>query len=149
MTQSKEVQQCQKHQGPITTIMTWALMVLVSGVLVAAPGWAGDKGKHHGHDPEKKLQKLTKKLELTEEQQAKVKPILEQKHQQLQALHKQMKEIRMNARAQIEAELTPEQVAKLKELRDKHKQCKEGKKGKHGKKHKKNYEDHEKGMHHD
>ncbi|GJL52025.1 periplasmic heavy metal sensor [Candidatus Nitrospira salsa] len=149
MTQSKEVQRCQKHQGPITTIMTWALMVLVSGVLVAAPGWAGDKGKHHGHDPEKKLQKLTKKLELTEEQQAKVKPILEQKHQQLQALHKQMKEIRMNARAQIEAELTPEQVGKLKELRDKHKQCKEGKKGKHGKKHKKNYEDHEKGMHHD
>jgi len=116
-------------------------MMLVSGVLVAAPGWAGDKGSHHGHDPEKKLQKLTKKLELTEEQQAKIKPILEQKHEQLQALHKQMKDVRMNAQAQVEAQLTPEQVEKLKELREKHKQCKGKKKGKHGKKYNKDHHD--------
>ncbi|GJL63210.1 MAG: hypothetical protein NPIRA04_18640 [Nitrospirales bacterium] len=42
--------------------------------LGGAPGWAEDKRKHHGHDPEKKLQTLTEKLELTEGQQAKIKP---------------------------------------------------------------------------
>ncbi|WP_447968052.1 periplasmic heavy metal sensor [Nitrospira sp. M1] len=141
MTQINEVQQRQQYQGKIKTFMMWAVLVLVSGVLVAAPGWAGGKGKHHGHDPEKKLQKLTEKLELTEEQQAKVKPILEQKHQQLQELHKQMKEVRMNARAQIEAQLTPEQVGKFKELGKKRKQSKKGKKGKHGKKHKNEHSD--------
>ncbi len=141
MTQNNDNQQHQKQQGYMRTFMIWALMALVSGMLVAAPGWAGDKGKHYGHDPEKKLQKLTKKLELTEAQQAKIKPILEKKHHQLQELHKQKKEIKKNARAQLEAELTPVQVEKLNELRDKHKQCKEGGKGKHGKKHKKDHHD--------
>lgn len=118
-----------------------AFVVLVSGMLVVAPGWAGGKGKHHGHDPEKKMQKLTKKLGLSEEQQAKVKPILEQKHQKMQELHNQMKQVRKDAQAQIEAQLTPEQVDKYKHMREKYKQGKKKGKGKHGKKHKKDHHD--------
>ncbi|GJL63209.1 MAG: hypothetical protein NPIRA04_18630 [Nitrospirales bacterium] len=59
-----------------------------------------------------------------------------------------MKDVRMNARAQIEAEFTSKQVEKPKERRNKHKQCKEGEKVITGKS-RKNYKDHEKDMPYD
>ena len=143
MEKLNEVQRRQEHLAKMKVFVMWTLMVLVSGVLIAAPGWAGGKGKHYGHDPEKKLQKLTKRLGLSEEQQGKVKSILEEKHHKLQELHKQMKEVRKNARAQIEAQLTPEQVQKFKKHRDKRKHGKKGGMGKHGKKHKKKHSGHD------
>jgi len=109
--------------------------------MFAVPGWSGEGKHHHKHNPEKQLKKLTKRLGLTEAQQVKIKPILEQKAQQLNALHQQMKDVRQNSRAQIESELTPEQIATFKELREKRKERREahkeknekGKKGKHKK----------------
>ncbi len=139
MTQLNEFPANREHVRKMKTIVMGALVLLVSGLLVVTPGLAGGKGKHHGHNPEKKLQKLTKRLGLSKEQQAKVKPILEQKHHKLQELHKQMKQVRKNARAQIEELLNPEQVEKYQHMREKYKQGKKNGKGKHGKKHKRGH----------
>ena len=106
--------------------------------------WAG--GDRHGykHDPKSKIERMTKKLDLTQEQQDKILPILEDKHQKMEALHNQMKEVRQNAMSQIEAQLNPEQQEKyrkakeerkekMKEYKEKYKKGKGHGKGKHGK----------------
>lgn len=115
------------------------LTLVFCALVFAVPGWSGEGKPHHKHNPEKQLKKLTKQLGLTEEQQVKIKPILEQKAQQLNALHLQMKEVRQHSRAQIESELTPDQVATFKELREKRKERREAHKEKHKKHHKKKH----------
>ena len=130
-----------------------AVLILASFSLVfTATGWTGGNGHRHDHNPEKQLKKLTERLGLTEAQQAKVKPLLEQKAQQLGALHQQMKDVRQKTRAQIEAELTPEQISTFKEFREKRKAHKEAHKEKHGKgykgKHKKGGQDKHEDDHH-
>ena len=87
---------------------------------------------------------MTKKLDLTQEQQNKILPILQDKHQKMEPLYNQMKDIRQNAMSQVEALLTPAQQKKFqkakedrkekrKKYKGKHKQCKDHKKEKHGK----------------
>ena len=103
----------------------------------AAP--AGNGGGHNKADKagKERGQKFLKELNLTDEQQAKVAPILEkakadakaikadeslskkQRHQQLEALHE-------TTNQQLQAVLTPEQFQKLQQIRAEHK-------GKHGK----------------
>ena len=106
--------------------------------------WADGGGHGYKHDPQSQLEKMTKKLELTKEQQEKILPILQGKHEKMEALHKQMKEMRENAMSQIEAQLTPEQQEKfrkareerkekMKEYKEKHEKGKGHEKGKHGK----------------
>ena len=63
------------------------------------------------------LERMTKKLDLTQEQQDKILPILQDKHQKMEALHNQMKEMRQNAMSQIEAQLNPEQQEKFRKAR--------------------------------
>jgi Spy/CpxP family protein refolding chaperone len=117
-------------------------MLTVALSLSGAVAWADEDGKGYGHDPKSYLEKLTKKLSLTQEQQDKILPIIEEKHQRMQGLHEQMKEIRQQAMGKIEAELTPEQQEKwkkmqeerqekMKEYQEKH--GKGDKKGEHGK----------------
>ncbi|HXZ80864.1 MAG TPA: hypothetical protein VEG30_13110 [Terriglobales bacterium] len=78
------------------------------------------------------MQMLTQKLNLTADQQAKLKPVLEQQHQQMRALRtdtsltpeqKQAKvqELRENTHNQINAILTPEQQQQFAQLRAEHK----------------------------
>jgi Spy/CpxP family protein refolding chaperone len=114
-----------------------ALMMIVALGLVASSGWAGEKGGRYGHDPKTKLEKLTKKLSLTDEQQAKILPILEEKVQKMRALREQMKEIRQQTVGRIETELTPEQVETFRKLREERHKKMEEYRGKHGKGHKK------------
>jgi periplasmic protein CpxP/Spy len=113
------------------------LMLLFASLALVAPVWAGENGHKHDHNPDKQLEKLTKRLGLSEEQQAKIKPLLEQKAQQLDALHQQMKDVRQKTRGQIEAELTPDQVKAFQEHQEKRKERKESRKEKHREKHKK------------
>jgi len=127
--------------------MSHLLMVgMVGSVLIFCAGttWADGGGHGYKHDPQSKLEHLTKKLDLTKEQQDKILPILQEKHQKMEALHNQMKEIREQAMAQVEAQLTPEQQEKfqksreerqkkMKEYKEKHKDGKGHGKGKHGK----------------
>jgi len=117
-------------------------MLAVALSLSGAAAWADEDDKGYSHDPKSRLEKLTKKLSLTQEQQDKILPIIEEKHQKMEALHEQMKEMRQAAMGKIEAELTPEQQAKwkemqeerqekMKEYKEKHGDC--DKKDKHGK----------------
>ena len=80
---------------------------------------------------------MTKKLDLTKEQQDNILPILEDKHEKMEALHKQMKEMRQNAMAQIEAQLTPDQQEKFQKAREERKEKMKEYREKHGKGHKK------------
>lgn len=145
------------RQSRVVTSMPFYMGILTlafCSFLLVSAGWTGEEGHRYGHNPEKQLKKLTKRLGLTEAQQAKIKPLLEQKVQQLQALHQQMKDVRQKTRAQIESELTPEQISAFNEFREKRKEHKEAHKEKHGKgykgKHKKGgHNAHEDGHHDD
>ena len=89
--------------------------------------------------PESRLKMLTEKLNLTEDQQAKVKPILEDESKQMKALHDdtslapadqraKMKEHHESSTENINAVLTPDQQAKWKQMKqemmEKHKEMK-------------------------
>ena len=133
------------HEGTIQTVsrMMGLFMLTAALSLFGASAWADGDGPGYGHDPKAHLEKLTKKLSLTQEQQDKILPIIEEKHQKMEALHQQMKEMRQQAMAKIETELTPEQQKKWKEMQEereeKMKEYKEkhdkdcDKKGKHDK----------------
>jgi Spy/CpxP family protein refolding chaperone len=86
-----------------------------------------------GGNPEQRLAELTKKLELTDEQVAKIKPIIMDEVQEMKALKEdtsidkeakkpKMMEIRKSHMEQIAAILTPEQKAKFKAGREKRKE---------------------------
>ena len=102
-------------------------------ILGAGAAWADGDDHGYGHDPKSHLEHLTKKLDLTKEQQDKILPIIEDKHKKMEALHSQMKEIRDQAMSQIEAELTPDQQAKWKEMQEKRKEKMKEYREKHGK----------------
>ena len=78
--------------------------------------------------PESRLKMLTEKLNLTEDQQAKLKPILEDESKQMKALHDdtslaqadkraKMKELHDSSIEKMNAILTPDQQAKWKQMR--------------------------------
>ena len=112
---------------------------LLSGGLVlgTTAAWADGDGHGYKHDPQSQLEKMTKKLDLTKEQQDNILPILQDKHEKMEALHNQMKEMRQNAMAQIEAQLTPEQQEKFQKSREERKKKMKEYREKHGKGHKK------------
>ena len=89
--------------------------------------------------PEARLKMLTEKLNLTDDQQAKLKPVLEDQSKQMKALHEdtslapadrqaKMKELHESSMAKLNDILTPEQQAKWKQMRqemmEKHKDMK-------------------------
>ena len=117
--------------------IVFSLTLIIAMSMLVSFGWAGKKGGGYGHDPATKLEKLTKKLSLTQEQQAKILPILEEKSQKMKALHEQMKEARQQAVGKIEAELTPEQQVTFKKMREDRRKRMEEYRGKHQKGHKK------------
>jgi periplasmic protein CpxP/Spy len=133
-----------KNEMKTLSRMLGLFMLTVALSLSGTVAWADEDGKGYGHDPKSYLEKLTKKLSLTQEQQDKILPIIEEKHQRMQGLHEQMKEMRQQAMGKIEAELTPEQQEKwkdmqekrkekMKEYKEKHGECDKDKEGKHGK----------------
>ena len=128
----------------------WASRMIVSGLFSSAlilsmgTAWADGGGHGYKHDPQSRLERMTKKLDLTQDQQDKILPILQGKHQQMEALHNQMKDVRQDAMSQVEALLTSEQQEKFQKAREerkekmkgykeKHKKCEGHEKGKHGK----------------
>lgn len=83
------------------------------------------KGLHHG----KRMQKLTKELNLTPDQQTKIKPIFQQARAQAKTIRQdttlnqdqkkaKFKELHENTMAQLNGILTPEQQAQLKQLQE-------------------------------
>jgi Spy/CpxP family protein refolding chaperone len=121
MTQSV---QSSLRNSSFTTTLRWpsALLLSCALILFGASAWADGDDHGYGHDPKSHLEKLTKKLSLTQEQQDKILPIIEEKHKKMEALHDQMREIRQQAMGKIEAELTPEQQTKWKEMQEEREQ---------------------------
>ena len=138
------------------TMFRWSmltiLVVLTAGLLLAGqssqagqtsapPQGQSAMGAHEEMTPDAHLQMLTEKLNLTDDQKAKIKPILENLAQQMKAvrddasLSPEQKKAKMHAihesfHDQINSVLTPEQQAKLKQMKqeamEKHKGMKEG-----------------------
>jgi Spy/CpxP family protein refolding chaperone len=95
----------------------------------ANPPQQGGGPGHRGMDPEAQLNHLTKALDLTADQQAQIKPILESQHQQMEALHQdqslsredrfaKMKAMREDSRTKIEAALNDTQKQKFEAMQE-------------------------------
>ena len=115
------------------------LVLLVAGLTFAqtsqqsqAPTPDKHTGIHHnGESADQHLQMLSEKLNLTDDQKAKLKPILQDQMQQMKTVHEdsslseeqkqaKMKSIHESLHNQINAVLTPEQQAKFKQMRQEH-----------------------------
>jgi Spy/CpxP family protein refolding chaperone len=95
-------------------------------------GQGGPGGMHHGPmSPDQRLQRMTQQLNLTADQQTKIKPILEQEQQQMQTLHgdtsmsqpdrmSKMQELRQGTNNQIKSVLTADQQQKFVQMQDRH-----------------------------
>ena len=125
------------------------LLLLAAGLTFAqtsqdtqAPAPENHAGHYIAESVDQHLQMLSEKLNLTGDQQAKLKPILQDNMEQIKAVrgnsslseeqkHAKLKSIHDSMHDQINAMLTPEQQAKFKQMRqeqmEKHKGMKEGK----------------------
>lgn len=96
-------------------------------------GPMGPGGMHHmgPMSPDERLQHLTRMLNLTSDQQTKIRPILENESQQMQSLRSdtsmsredkmtKMRSIRENTMSQITPILTSDQQKKLQEMQSRH-----------------------------
>ena len=107
----------------LIAITVGAALSLGTIVAIAQPGPGGPGGHHHGEwgNP---LEHLTKELNLTPDQQAKVGPILDQAKPQIQAIHQEAMEktraIMENTSAQIRPLLTADQQQKLDAIKKAH-----------------------------
>jgi len=97
-----------------------------------------ENGMHHGQRAGQ-LERLSKELNLTDEQKTKVKPILDEQTKQMHATqedssltqeqkHDKMKQIHETTHSQINDILTPEQQKKFAALKEQQKEHREGSK---------------------
>ena len=125
----------------------WTLLIGVCvaglvGSIVTVPAWAEEDEKDYESKSTERLEKLTKTLSLTEAQQSKIGRILEKKTQKMQALHTQMKRIRLQSIEQIKAELTEDQKVRYQNMQDAHNK-KHKRHGRHDKKKDRHSDDHD------
>lgn len=95
---------------------------------------AGGPGPgHHMMSPDQRLQHMTRQLDLNDDQQQKIKPMLEQEQQQLQALHQdtsmsrqdrmsKMMQIRQSTNDEINKVLSADQQKKFQEMQNRNMQ---------------------------
>src|SRR5580698_245690 len=69
----------------------------------APPPQQGGGMGHRGMDPDAQLKHMTKALDLTSDQQAQIKPILESQHQQMQTLREDQSVPRADRMAKMKA----------------------------------------------
>ncbi len=86
---------------------------------------------HRMHDPHKMAIKLSRRLNLTPDQTAKVEPVLAERQQKIQAVkantaltpdqvHQQMHEIGKTTHAELAGVLTPDQMQQMKSMHKSH-----------------------------
>ena len=102
----------------ITLTAACATLLATTSIAAAqAPGFKGPHGRGHRGHRGNPLQHMTRNLDLTAEQQAKIQPILEQSRPQLVAIRQEAmqkaKAVRDNTVTQIRPILTPEQQQKF------------------------------------
>jgi Spy/CpxP family protein refolding chaperone len=132
---SKEANMSRKFSIAVLPLAFAAGLLVVgqtSHALQTAPA-VQEHGEMSGHmmgamTPESRLKRLTEKLDLTEDQQAKLKPILEDQSTQMKTLHDdtslapedkraKMKELHESSTEKINAVLTPDQQSKWKQMK--------------------------------
>jgi protein CpxP len=121
-----------------------AIMILMGIKMLAGaplPQYGGQQYGGHGMrgpmTPEDQLARLTKQLNLTEAQQAKIKPIIEEQHKQMMDLRQdtslsredrfaKFREIRVKSVAKMKEVLTPEQQTKWEKMQEMRRQRRGG-----------------------
>ena len=109
-----------------------------AGTQQSNPQAQTESGTHQGQHASR-LEWLSKELNLTDDQQAKLKPILEEKSKQMKATREdstltqdqkseKMKQIHESTHSQINGILTPEQQKKFAQLKEQQKEHHEGNK---------------------
>jgi periplasmic protein CpxP/Spy len=118
----------------------WMAGVLGAALVIGVPVFAqtaADSGQENpqaqtapkGHRHGQRMQKLTQELNLTPNQQTKIKPIFQKAHAQAKTIRQdatlnkdqkmaKMKELHQNTMAQLNEILTPEQQTQLKQLQE-------------------------------
>ncbi|MGH9431200.1 MAG: Spy/CpxP family protein refolding chaperone [Terriglobia bacterium] len=131
-----------------------ALTLALSALCFANPGAAfqapagQEAGPANGHrrgmqGPERQLARLTRQLNLTQDQRDKIKPVLQDQHKQMMALRQdtslsreqrraKFMELRKSTRQQIQANLTPDQVTKFQQMEQRREQRMKAWQQKHG-----------------
>lgn len=104
---------------------TLALALFTSAALAGAVH-AG--GFHHGPNPDRMVKHMTEELDLTDQQQSRIKAIVEEQGTKMRALHEATK-------GKINQVLTPEQQAKAKTLREERMEKWKEKKARHEERH--------------
>ena len=108
-----------------------AIMILMGIKMLAGaplPQYGGQQ-MHRPMTPEDQLARLTKQLDLTGDQQAKIKPIIEEQHKQMMDLRQdtsmsredrfaKFREIREKSFAKMKEVLTPEQQKKWEKMQE-------------------------------
>ena len=112
-----------------------AVALACGGTALYAQDNMSQSGAQEGHrmppSPEQRLQHLTKTLNLTADQQEKIKPILESEQSQMQSLHQdtsmakqdrmaKAQQIRQGSNDQIQQVLTPDQQQKWSQMQAQH-----------------------------
>lgn len=96
-----------------------------------SPDAASMQHRHHHPNPHKQAEMLSRQLNLTPDQTARIEPILASRDQQMEALHgnaqlapedrhSQMRSINQQAQQGMSSILSADQMAQLKELRHQH-----------------------------
>ena len=129
---------------PILVMLAAGLTFAQTSQETQAPPSDKQAGMHHHNEmsADQHLQMLSEKLNLTDDQKAKLQPILQDNMQQIKTVredsslsqeqkHAKLKSIHDSMHDQINAVLTPEQQAKFKQMMqtEKHQGMKEGKMG--------------------
>ena len=111
----------------VLTAMAMALTFAGASAWAQMGGSGGGSGHGQPMSADQRLQMMTKQLNLTPDQQQKIKPLLESESQQMQALHQdtslsqedrmsKMQQIRQGTNEQIKSSLNPDQQQKFDEM---------------------------------
>ena len=118
---------------------------ILAGVIalaVATPALAQEQGMRHGHDPEKRIEKLREALDLTDEQVVQVRAILAEHGEEIRALRESedregLRALHQEMHGRLSAILDDAQREKLEALHARHKEHR----GEHGRGHDEGHDD--------
>lgn len=96
------------------------IALTLAAIIPAAAYAASDRGGEHMRGPH--VERLAERLELNEEQQAKVRALFEEQREQRNAMREQM-------RGKMAEVLTPDQLAKMEAMRGQHREYRKEKRG--------------------
>lgn len=101
-------------------IITIAMALALPLTVAAMPG--ADKEDYQGYRHGNKMERLTKELNLNEEQKTKLDTLFKEQHEKYKTIHEE-------TRTRMKEILTPEQMTKMDEMKKRHQEKWKSKKG--------------------